>query len=143
MNKAPNKFNIDSPTNYTLQSACYKAFFEEMMLKANHASSNITKTFFSNNRYTVSSMLLRSLILRHYDANEWFQGVFWWAWWTDPMSGTDFTNLYTPQNKPVLEVIREYYIGRQSNARDYSELHRYGWKDRKESTPYWCGVTQG
>jgi hypothetical protein len=39
MNKAPNKFNIDSATNYTIQSACYKAFFEEMMLKANHANA--------------------------------------------------------------------------------------------------------
>jgi hypothetical protein len=78
---------------------------------------------------------------RRYDANEWFQGVFWWAWWTDPLAGSDFTNLFTPQNKPVLNVLREYYGGK-NNMVGMNSLGKI-MSDGVDGSPYWCGVTQG
>lgn len=94
-NREPNHWNIENPTNYTIQSACYQAFFEKMMVPD----------------------------------FDWFRGAFWWAWWSDPMAGTDYTNLYTPQHKPVQDVLRKYYAGGAS-------------REFNGSSPFWCGVTQ-
>eukprot|EP01127_Copromyxa_protea_P004849 TRINITY_DN1466_c0_g1_i1.p1 TRINITY_DN1466_c0_g1~~TRINITY_DN1466_c0_g1_i1.p1 ORF type:complete len:312 (+),score=49.67 TRINITY_DN1466_c0_g1_i1:212-1147(+) len=72
--------------------------------------------------------------------SDWFKGVFWWAWWTDPLSGLDYTNLYTPQNKPaVLSVLKEYYgTGTAENL-----VHNVLLAKQEKSDPFWCGVPQG
>jgi hypothetical protein len=101
-NVKPNKWDINVATNYTIQSICYKAFFEGMAV----------------------------------EHSDWFKGVFWWAWWTDPLAGLDYSNLYTPQNKPVLEVLREYY---NNQSRPIFPKER---NDSGAAEYYWCGVTQ-
>jgi len=62
--------------------------------------------------------------------NPWLVGVFWWAWWTDPLAGTDWVHLYTPQNKPVLKVLEEFYGGKEVVVKGLEG-------------PFWCGVTNG
>lgn len=39
----------------------------------------------------------------------WFLGVYWWNWNTYPGSGGPKNKGYTPQNKPALECITEWY----------------------------------
>ena len=41
---------------------------------------------------------------------EWMKGGFLWKWFPDYASSGGATNNYfTPQNKPVEEIIKEYY----------------------------------
>eukprot|EP01128_Nolandella_sp_AFSM9_P000601 TRINITY_DN10750_c0_g1_i2.p1 TRINITY_DN10750_c0_g1~~TRINITY_DN10750_c0_g1_i2.p1 ORF type:complete len:420 (-),score=89.03 TRINITY_DN10750_c0_g1_i2:1039-2148(-) len=66
---------------------------------------------------------------------DWFEGVYWWAWWTDPLAGGqgDYRNLYTPQNKPSRAILHKYYAPANTSPappRDPS------WK------PQHCGVAQ-
>eukprot|EP00026_Physarum_polycephalum_P007613 Phypoly_transcript_07677.p1 GENE.Phypoly_transcript_07677~~Phypoly_transcript_07677.p1 ORF type:complete len:491 (+),score=53.79 Phypoly_transcript_07677:108-1580(+) len=47
----------------------------------------------------------------------WFQGVFWWAWGTDPNEGGQCDSEYTPHNKPAEAILQKYY---SSNFASYS-----------------------
>eukprot|EP01098_Paradermamoeba_levis_P015160 TRINITY_DN7545_c0_g1_i1.p1 TRINITY_DN7545_c0_g1~~TRINITY_DN7545_c0_g1_i1.p1 ORF type:complete len:404 (-),score=100.06 TRINITY_DN7545_c0_g1_i1:13-1200(-) len=70
--------------------------------------------------------------------SDWFHGAFWWSWWTDPLAGTegDYQNLYTPQNKPVLKVLKHYYGG-QAKTQMSNRTHVPDLK------PQHCGVPNG
>ena len=39
----------------------------------------------------------------------WFYGFYWWIWESDPNAGGDEDSDFTPQNKPVENLIRSYY----------------------------------
>ena len=39
----------------------------------------------------------------------WFYGFYWWNWETDPNAGGSDDAGYTPQNKPVQDVVTEWY----------------------------------
>jgi len=39
----------------------------------------------------------------------WFYGFYWWNWETDPNAGGLDDTGYTPQNKPVQDVVTEWY----------------------------------
>jgi len=52
---------------------------------------------------TVLEMWLRAL------DQAWVQGVFIWAWYSDPAAGGLYDSDYTPQNKPAENVIRRYW----------------------------------
>jgi hypothetical protein len=40
---------------------------------------------------------------------DWWAGVFWWNWETDPDSGGTDDPYWTPRNKPAEDVLRAYY----------------------------------
>ncbi len=40
---------------------------------------------------------------------EWFYGLYWWYWGTNPNMGGKYNRGFTPQNKPVEKVIKEWY----------------------------------
>jgi len=39
----------------------------------------------------------------------WFYGFYWWNWETDPNAGGSDDTGYTPQNKPVQDVVTRWY----------------------------------
>ena len=39
----------------------------------------------------------------------WWRGAFWWGWNTDPLDGGPTNSNFTPNNKPVEDVLRFYY----------------------------------
>ncbi len=39
----------------------------------------------------------------------WFNGMFWWAWGTDPFEGSSCDDGYTPHDKPAEDVLRDWY----------------------------------
>jgi Dockerin type I domain/PEP-CTERM motif len=41
---------------------------------------------------------------------DWWDGAFWWNWETGPGAGGLTNTDYTPQNKPVLDVLADFYI---------------------------------
>ncbi|MDH7505329.1 MAG: glycosyl hydrolase family 53 [Candidatus Acetothermia bacterium] len=41
--------------------------------------------------------------------HDWFRGVFWWAWSTDPDQGGPQDTGYTPHDKPAEAIIREFF----------------------------------
>ncbi len=42
---------------------------------------------------------------------EWFAGVFWWSWDTNPMQGGPCDRGYSPLDKPAEDVLRVYFGG--------------------------------
>lgn len=40
---------------------------------------------------------------------EWFHGVFWWVWSTDPDQGGPQDTGYTPHGKPAEAILREFF----------------------------------
>jgi len=48
-------------------------------------------------------------VLDTFVKEDWWQGVFWWAWLTDPQSGTLNPKDYTPQQKPAQTLLKKYY----------------------------------
>lgn len=42
-------------------------------------------------------------------SQEWFEGVFWWNWPTDPAFNGDLNSCATPSYKPAENVLRKYY----------------------------------
>jgi len=40
---------------------------------------------------------------------DWFEGVFWWAWTTDPADTGPNTTGFTPQNKPAASILHQFY----------------------------------
>jgi hypothetical protein len=40
---------------------------------------------------------------------EWLAGIYWWRWSTHPDAGGPNNKGYTPQNKPALQVLAEWY----------------------------------
>jgi hypothetical protein len=39
----------------------------------------------------------------------WWQGVYWWAWLTDPNSGIKNPKDYTPQQKSAQTLLKTFY----------------------------------
>jgi PKD repeat protein len=39
----------------------------------------------------------------------WFYGFYWWNWETNPTAGGNWSTDYTPQNKPVQNLITSWY----------------------------------
>jgi hypothetical protein len=48
-------------------------------------------------------------LLAEMTTRSWFRGVMWWNWETNPDAGGPLDNSFTPQGKPVEEVLRRYY----------------------------------
>lgn len=50
---------------------------------------------------------------------DWFEGFFIWEWKPDPVAGGYTDNRYTPQNKPVIELLKslKYYDEETSNEK--------------------------
>jgi len=44
-----------------------------------------------------------------FEGQEWWAGVFWWNWTTDPNQGGPANNDFTPHNKPAENVLRENF----------------------------------
>jgi len=44
---------------------------------------------------------------------DWFEGIFWWAWTTDPADTGPNSNGYTPQNKPAASILKQFYTNDQ------------------------------
>jgi len=40
---------------------------------------------------------------------EWFYGLYWWYWGTNVHMGGKYNRGFTPQNKPALDIIKEWY----------------------------------
>ncbi len=51
-------------------------------------------------------------ILETFWQKEWFYGLYWWYWGTNPRMGGEHNRGFTPQNKPAQEVVREWYSKR-------------------------------
>lgn len=45
--------------------------------------------------------------------HDWFHGVFWWVWSTDPDQGGPQDTGYTPHGKPAEAILREFFQGLQ------------------------------
>lgn len=52
---------------------------------------------------------LYQALLESFWDKPWFYGVYWWYWGTNPRMGGEANKSFTPQNKPVQEVIKEWY----------------------------------
>ncbi|MBN1526309.1 MAG: hypothetical protein JW919_01830 [Candidatus Omnitrophica bacterium] len=50
----------------------------------------------------------RALFERFWD-KDWFYGAYWWRWGTDVRFGGPENKSYTPQGKPALDIMREWY----------------------------------
>jgi hypothetical protein len=42
---------------------------------------------------------------------DWFQGLFWWNWLTDPAFGGVYNYCRSPQGKPAEELVRTKFGG--------------------------------
>ena len=40
---------------------------------------------------------------------DYFQGIFWWDWSTDPSDGGSNNTRMTPNNKPAASVCKQYF----------------------------------
>ncbi|KJJ85208.1 hypothetical protein OMAG_000920 [Candidatus Omnitrophus magneticus] len=40
---------------------------------------------------------------------QWFYGLYWWYWGTNPKMGGEFNRSFTPQNKPAANMLTEWY----------------------------------
>jgi Glycoside Hydrolase Family 113 len=47
---------------------------------------------------------------------EWFSGVFWWAWLADPSNGGPTNAGFTPAGKPAAAVMRKFYSALSSQS---------------------------
>ncbi len=50
-----------------------------------------------------------SALLETFWDKEWFYGLYWWYWGTNPNMGGEYNRNFTPQNKPVEEIIKKWY----------------------------------
>lgn len=50
---------------------------------------------------------------------EWFYGVYWWKWGTDVRFGGPQNKSYSIQNKPALDVVKEWYARPDNVKRKY------------------------
>jgi hypothetical protein len=41
--------------------------------------------------------------------SDWFGGMYWWVWSTDPFAGAACDDSYTPHDKPAEDVLRTWY----------------------------------
>lgn len=48
-------------------------------------------------------------VFETFTGQDWWQGVFWWNWSTDPEQGGLTEIYYTANNKPAEEILRVYY----------------------------------
>eukprot|EP01084_Bolivina_argentea_P021442 39843_1 len=48
--------------------------------------------------------LFRSIYLQ-----EWFGGVVWWLWRSDPYHGGPVDDSFTPRGKPAAEILKKYW----------------------------------
>jgi hypothetical protein len=46
-----------------------------------------------------------------WDKYDWFRGVFWWVWSTNPDEGGPKDTGYTPHGKPAEAILREFFQG--------------------------------
>ena len=72
---------------------------------------------------------------------DWFGGMFWWSWETDPFQGGPCDMGYTPHDKPAEAVLRDWYgappkSGELTPGLDYSRTSAVytdslgmGWED--------------
>ena len=44
-----------------------------------------------------------------FEKKEWFEGIFWWNWLTNPDAGGEEDTDYTPQNKPAEQVLKKIF----------------------------------
>ncbi len=51
---------------------------------------------------------------------DWFAGIFWWYWKTDPNQGGPDDIDYTPHNKPAENVVRNWYSSAVSEDQEPS-----------------------
>ncbi len=56
-----------------------------------------------------SQSLAYEALFRTFWSHDWFAGGFLWKWYLEDQAGGPQDRDYTPQGKPVLEVIRSYY----------------------------------
>jgi len=55
--------------------------------------------------------LCYDLILETFVPQDWFEGVMWWNWDSNPFSGGRCDSGYTPQAKTTEDVLRKWYNG--------------------------------
>jgi hypothetical protein len=48
-------------------------------------------------------------LFKEFWSKPWFYGMYWWNWNTYPGSGGESNRGFTPQNKPALERLKEWY----------------------------------
>lgn len=48
-------------------------------------------------------------LLESFNGHDWWHGIFWWNWSTDPNQGGPVDDDFTPHNKPAEGVLRSFY----------------------------------
>jgi hypothetical protein len=48
-------------------------------------------------------------VIRTFGQKPWFEGIYWWNWEPDPSLGGPTDSGYTPQGKPVENVLKSWY----------------------------------
>lgn len=48
-------------------------------------------------------------VLKTFWEKEWFYGLYWWYWGTNPHMGGKYNRGFTPQRKPAEDVIKKWY----------------------------------
>jgi len=56
-------------------------------------------------------------VLQLFSKQDWWGGVFFWNWTTDPFQGGVNDYCFTPFNKPAEQVVRKFFGGRVSEMR--------------------------
>jgi len=51
---------------------------------------------------------------------DWFYGLYWWYWGTNPNMGGEFNRSFTPQNKPAEGLIKEWYAKPVSRDKEWN-----------------------
>lgn len=54
---------------------------------------------------------LYTALFTAFEDADWLHGIYWWEWDSDPFAGGKCDNRYSPQDKPVERVLREWYGG--------------------------------
>jgi hypothetical protein len=50
-------------------------------------------------------------VIKIFGEKSWFEGIYWWNWEPDPSLGGPTDTGYTPQGKPVENVLKSWYCG--------------------------------
>jgi hypothetical protein len=67
-------------------------------------------------------------------SRNWWKGVFWWMWETDPNIGGPTDRSHTPHNKPAEQVMSSYYI---TITGDMNDDHKVDIYDVELFCDYW------
>ncbi|NOY70894.1 MAG: hypothetical protein GXP14_00720 [Gammaproteobacteria bacterium] len=57
----------------------------------------------------IQARAYRAILDSFSEQSEWFSGLFWWNWLTEPEPGQKFQNGFTPQGKKAEKVLGEYW----------------------------------